>query len=264
MLLAATTLASFMTQPLLAAELRTHEAVYDLKLAEPTDQISAVDARIALQLTKKECDSFGLDYRFVARFHQDDEVTVTDQSTRTHERTDGSQMTFTTQTLVDGTAQERVEGKASTAGASTTVIYSEPVQRESTIPSASFPLQHIARLIERAEAGERIVEAKLFDGDAEAEKGLTTTSIITSSAESPTAAIADAVRGLKSWLVTESYYNADSDDDGQPIFETRYRLFENGVSDELVMNFGAYTLEGRLTRLSYLEPVPCTAPGRPN
>ncbi|WP_062010929.1 EipB family protein [Aureimonas sp. AU4] len=256
-LLAATALAALAAQPSLAEPLRAHEAVYELKLAEPTDQISAVDARIALQLTRKDCDTFALDYRFVARFHQEDEITVTDQGTRTQERLDGSVLAFDTQTLVDGTAQERVEGEAKNDAGATKVQYKEPVQREASIPLASFPLQHTARLIARARAGDRIVEAKLFDGDAEAEKGLTTTSVITSSNGPPTPAIAESVRGLKSWLVTESYFNADSDDDGQPIFETRYRLFENGVSDELTMNFGAYTLEGRLSRLSYLDPAEC-------
>lgn len=246
------------------AELRPHEAVYDLRLAEPTDQISAVDARIALQLIRKDCDAFSLDYRFVARFHQETEITVTDQSTRSQEKVDGSALTFDTQTLVDGTAQERVEGQASTSGDTTTVRYKAPVDREAEIPAASFPLQHTARLIERARAGEKIVEAKIFDGDAEAEKGLTTTSVITPSDGPPTPAIADAVKGLASWLISESYYNADSDDDGQPIFETRYRLFENGVSDELTMNFGAYALEGRLNHLSYLDPAPCLPAGSSN
>lgn len=249
------------TQVAGAAELRSHEAVYDLKLAEPTDQISAIDARIALQLTRADCKATDLDYRFVARFHEESEITVTDQRTKTQETTDGRSMRFDTQTLVDGVEQQAVRGTATTEQNTTTVRYEAPVSREAKIDGASFPFGHTARLIDRAIAGDRFLEARLFDGDAEAEKGLTTTSIITPNDAAPTAAAASGVEGLRSWRITESYFNADSDDDGQPVFETRYRLYENGVSDELTLNFGSYTIEGNLTRLDYKDQPNCDTAG---
>ncbi|MBB3998701.1 EipB family protein [Aureimonas pseudogalii] len=243
-----------------AVDLVPHEAVYELSLAEPSDDIESVDARIALQLKRDTCAAMALDYRFVARFHQNDEITVTDQQTISRETLDGSRFDFETKTLVDGSEQETVRGQASSNAGGTSVAFTEPVTREATIALSRFPLQHTADLIQKAIAGERVVEAKIFDGDNEPDKNLVTTSLIApAKVDAPSnPVIAEKVAGLRSWRVTESYFNEDSDRDGLPIFETRYRLFENGVTDDLFMNFGAYALSGKIGRLQYLGEATCT------
>ncbi|RIY01561.1 DUF1849 family protein [Aureimonas flava] len=246
-----------------AADLQPHEAVYDLALVSQTADFNSVDGRIALQLKTDACAALSLDYRFVARFHEDDELTVTDQQTLSKETRDGKRYEFRTRTLVDGTEQSVVEGVAVNDAEATHVRFETPVKRETELPLSVFPLGHTAKLIDRALAGDRMVQAKLFDGDDDADKLLTTTSLIlpAKSGERPAdAGIAGLLDGLRSWNITESYYNSDSDDDGMPVFETRYRLYENGVTDRLRLDFGEYTLEGGLARLSYYgRPTGCPA-----
>jgi hypothetical protein len=246
-----------------AADLQPHEAVYDLTLASQTSNFNSVDGRIALQLKPDACDALSLDYRFVARFHEDDELTVTDQQTLAKETRDGKRYEFRTRTVVDGAEQGVVEGVATNGGDATAVSYTSPVKRETKLPLSVFPLGHTARLIDRALAGERLVEANLFDGDDDADKHLTTTSLILPAKKDETPAkpeVARTLDGLRSWNVTESYYNSDSDGDGMPIFETSYRLYENGVTDRLKLDFGDYTLEGGLARLTYYDrPTGCPA-----
>lgn len=245
-----------------AAGLVPHEAVYELKLASQPDTIASVDARIALQLKPDGCEGLSLDYRFVARFHQSDEITVTDQQTLSRESRIGDRFEFETKTLVDGAPQETVKGTAENAGGATRVAFTKPVERKAELPLANFPLHHTNVLIESALAGKRVVEAKIFDGDNEPDKNLTTTALIVPTkvgeASEPNAAIRDRVEGLRSWRITESYFNDDSNGDGLPIFETRYRLYENGVTDELYMDFGDYALAGKLGRLEYLADGTCT------
>ncbi|MCB8840432.1 EipB family protein [Aurantimonas sp. VKM B-3413] len=65
------------------------------------------------------------------------------------------------------------------------------------------------------------------------------------------------LKGLKSWRVSESYYNSDSDPDGLPIFQTRYTLYENGVSDDLLLKFDGYALAGGLSSLDLLPRPDC-------
>ncbi|WP_182084550.1 DUF1849 family protein [Aureimonas sp. ME7] len=249
---------AFDAAPAKAFDLQPHEAVYDLELATQTQNFSQVEGRIALQLKPDTCSGFVLDYRFLARFHEEDELTVTDQQTLAKETRDGKRYEFRTRTIVDGTEQGVVEGTASNEGAQTSVTYTSPVQRETTLPLSVFPLGHTAQLAERAKAGDRVVQSKLFDGDDEAEKQLTTTAVLfPAKAEDVPAKpeIATLVEGLRAWNVTESYFNDDSNDDGMPIFETRYRLYENGVSDKLYLDFGDYTLKGDLSRLQYYDPA---------
>lgn len=243
-----------------ANTLAPHEAVYELTLDQPGSGINGAEGRIALQLKNETCEAMDLDYRFVVRFQEDTELTVTDQHTLSKESRSGDRFEFETKTSIDGAPQETVKGRARIEGDKTRIDYELPVSRQTEIAKAAFPLGHTAQIIEKAKAGRRIFETRLFDGDNEAEKGLTTTAIITpgngKQADAPQPAISASLAGLRSWMIVESYYNKDSDRDGMPIFETRYRLYENGVSDELTMDFGAYTLKGRLSRLELLEN-PC-------
>ena len=52
--------------PAAAAPLRPHQAVYDLSLAGQTEDILAVEGRIAFTLNAKACGDYDLDYRFAA------------------------------------------------------------------------------------------------------------------------------------------------------------------------------------------------------
>ena len=63
----------------LAVELAPHRGVYDLSLAEHTLGLTGVEGRIAIDLSAPSCEAYDLDYRFVARFGEEDEVTLTDQ-----------------------------------------------------------------------------------------------------------------------------------------------------------------------------------------
>lgn len=241
-----------------AAPLVPHEAVYELTLASQTDQLVAVDARIAMQLKQESCDLYDLDYRFVARFSQESEMILTDQRTLATESIAGDRFDFETKTFVDGDEQKTVSGTAANTVEETEVTMTAPVARNFSLPLARFPLQHTARLIEDGRAGRRIVETRLFDGDENAEKDLTTTAVILP--EPDDAAGRPELAGLRSWRIDESYFNDESDVDGMPIFRTRYTLYENGVTDALYLDFGDYALEGRLSRLEFYEPPNSCAP----
>ena len=79
-------------------------------------------------------------------------------------------------------------------------------------------------------------------------------------AEAPMAADvspASQLSGLRSWRISESFYDSDSDADGMPVFETAYTLYENGISDDLVLSFDGYRLAGGLASLDLLDVPTC-------
>ncbi|MFD2239015.1 EipB family protein [Aureimonas populi] len=229
-----------------AVPLAPHKAIYDLSLSSQTEDLVSVEGRIAMDLTMETCGRYDLDYRFVARFGQEGEQTLTDQRTRASEAADGASFEFETYTYVDGAEQNRIQGTAQTRDERTQVQMALPVERGFELPPAYFPLGHTAALIRKAMQGERIVQMNLFDGDDQGDKELTTTAILSPLGASQAAGF----EGLRGWRVDESYFNADSDADGLPIFHTRYTLYENGVTDEIYMDFGEYALEGSLSELT--------------
>ena len=280
--------------------LAPHQAVYNLSLDGETSGIVGAEGRIAMKLRTDRCDLYNLDYRFVARFQQEQEFTLTDQQTNSTENRDGTEFEFSTRTFVDGSPEKEIRGKARTYDDATTVSMEAPVASNFALPRSAFPMQHTAELIAKAEAGEQIVETRLFDGDDDAQKLLTSTSIITPNppavaqnegqaaqatdapdlpgqpisapqtvkpdgslaveegeAPTPKTEIQNLLSGLKSWRISESYYNSDSDPDGMPIFQTSYVLYENGVSDDLRLDFGTYVFAGSLSQLALFDPISC-------
>ncbi|KQT60308.1 MULTISPECIES: EipB family protein [unclassified Aureimonas] len=271
-----TTVASLADTPRTIVPLAPHQAIYELRLADRTDDIASADGRIAMALKSETCGVYKLDYRFVARFQQEQEITQTDQQTVSTENVAGTEFDFSTKTFVDGTAEKEVVGEARQDGNATKVVMTEPEERSFALPLSRFPMQHTRELIEKAKAGQQIVEARLFDGDDDSEKLLTSTAIISAhepAAATPEAAkpedaaaaarqalqagIRSALAGLRSWRVSEAYYNSDSDPDGLPVFRTSYVLYENGVSDELKLDFGDYVFAGSLSKLDLLDLPKC-------
>ena len=240
-----------------ASPLVPHEAVYELSLAAPSEDFVGIEGRIAFQLKQESCEAFDLDYRFVARFQQAGETLLTDQRTLARETVDGTDFTFETTTFVDGAEQSRTSGRATNDGEGTDVSMTAPVERIFDLPLSRFPLTHTGELITRARASERIIESRLFDGDEAAEKLLTTTAIVFPlDTDTDTNDRPEELRGLAAWRVDESYYNAESDSDGSAIFRTLYTLYENGVSDDLTLDFGDYALTGSLSQLTYFGVPP--------
>ncbi len=256
--------ALWLTAPAGAVELQPHRASYDLKLTGQSEEVEGGEGRIAIELARPSCESYSLEYRFVARFVQASEITVTDQRTNSTEAADGRRFTFETRTLLDGNEQSEIRGSAVNENGATVVTMEAPASRRIELPASIFPMQHTENLVAAALAGRSVVETPLFDGDDEAEKLLTSTAIITPVAKPSSGQSKDvrpdkgaALKDMRAWRVTESFYNKDSNEDGMPIFETAFTLFENGVSDDLVMKFEGYSFEGGLASLDYLEAPAC-------
>ena len=252
-----------------AATLAPHRAVYDIVLTSKSMDLVDGSGRIAIELRQETCGKFDLDYRFVARFEREDATVVTDQQTVSTEDNVANTFTFETKTFVDSAPAWVIRGKAVNSGTSTKVELEEPEVRSFELPLSVFPSAHTMELIERAKAGERIVETKLFDGDNEADKLLSTTAIIspvgdatsfgegTGQADDVAREVPDELRGLQAWRVDESYYNSDSDPDGLPLFETTCILYENGVSGSIAFDTGDYGFSGALSSLHLLDGAGC-------
>ncbi|ORE98096.1 DUF1849 family protein [Aurantimonas sp. 22II-16-19i] len=73
-------------------------------------------------------------------------------------------------------------------------------------------------------------------------------------------AIAARLAGLAAWRISESFYNSDSNENGLPVFETIYTLFENGVTGNQILKFDGYALKTRLVSLDMQAAAACPAP----
>jgi hypothetical protein len=60
-----------------------------------------------------------------------------------------------------------------------------------------------------------------------------------------------------SWPVAISYYETNGREDAVPSYELSFLLHANGVSRKLHINYGEFSVTGRLDKLEYLPSTPC-------
>ena len=61
---------------------------------------------------------------------------------------------------------------------------------------------------------------------------------------------------VASWPVSIGYFDA-KEGDLTPSYQIDFRLYENGVSRELLIDYGSFSVYGTLTALEYLKASEC-------
>ncbi|MCV0396465.1 MAG: cell envelope integrity EipB family protein [Rhizobiaceae bacterium] len=250
--------------PALAAGtmLAPHRAVYDLDLDRSSDRsgITGISGRMVYEFDGSECDGYTVTFRFVTRIDTDEQSRVTDQQTTTYEDGKGKSFDFVTKSFVDQTLDKEVRGRAELDDGTTRVRLEKPAAETLELDATQFPTQHLTELIEKAQAGETFYETTLFDGSEDANEVMLTTVIIgredrTDKADPEFGAVA---KEEPFWPVSIAYFDGPDDDQAgeeTPVYHISFKLHENGVTRDLVMDYGDFAMTGRLVDLEML-PAP--------
>ena len=137
-----------------------------------------------------------------------------------------------------------------------------------------FPTQHSLALQRAARAGQKHLDVRVYDGSEQGQGFYQTHSFIgrkipplnkaaairkkTKGAQKSRKLAALGLSGLASWPVAVSYFNiTEKHDDNLPVYELSFRMFENGVSSAMLMNYGHFSVYGTLGQVKYLRHKPC-------
>ncbi|NWG45019.1 MAG: DUF1849 family protein [Alphaproteobacteria bacterium] len=254
--------------PAMAAPFAPHKAVYKLESLDLGDGagLSGADGAISLEW-KLTCEGFVTNQRMITRlFGLDGEVQLGDLTVSTFEPSDFSSLRFTIQSLSEGTLAEDYFGTARKGReeAPGEIAYTRPETQTAPLPAkAVFPSEHALGILSSAGEGKRWHEAVVFEGGAPEEIYRVITFIGNrrtgdaggEGAAGPQAAQA-ALAGLSFWPVTLTYYDLELGD-GLPRYEARFHLYENGVSDELTLDYGSFSVHGTLRELEILDRPSC-------
>lgn len=261
--LAALAVASLAPAQAAGVQLSPHRAVYAVELEDATERsgITGMRGRIVYEFRGSACDGYTTNFRFVTQVAARGGARVTDQQTTTFEEADGSAFRFVTRTFIDQRPDRTIEGTAEQADDATVVTLTEPEADELRLDPATFPTAHMIDLIERATAGERFYEKKLFDGSDDADTVMTTTVIIGPSkadeADDPDAigAVADApFRNVSVAYFDES---EQSEGEGLPEYRIAFKMHDNGITRSLKMDYGDFSLSGTMEELELFELEDC-------
>lgn len=244
--------------PEAALSLVPHRAVYDLKLKDVSDRsgIEGMFGRMVYEFTGSACAGFTTNFRFVTKIDTGEEQRVTDQQTTTFENLHSGQFRFDTKSFTDEKMDKQVAGEARDDSAGVKVDLAKPDKREVQLTASQFPTAHMLDVIEHAKKGERFFEARLFDGSEDGDQSLLTSTIVgaqqTPKADDADAGSAGEFAKKSYWPVTIAYYNEDAKEDTTPVYRMSFKLYDNGITRDLTMDYGDFVLSGTLSKLEVL------------
>ncbi|XUY28025.1 cell envelope integrity EipB family protein [Agrobacterium sp. rho-8.1] len=249
--------------PATVPNLISHRAVYDLELKDASDRsgIEGMTGRMVYEFTGSSCKGYKTDFRFVTQINTGDAVRLTDQQTTTFEDVASKKFTFETKSFTDEKLDKEVTGSAADENGAMKIDLTKPDARKIDLVAGEFPTEHMVQVIENAKLGKRIFESRVFDGSDDGDESLITSTLV-GKEQAPADGDADAGQAgdfakTSFWPVTIAYYNDKAGADSLPIYRMSFKLYDNGITRDLTMDYGDFVLTGKLAKLDILKPESC-------
>lgn len=243
----------------LAANITPHTAIYDLKLIDASKRsgITSIDGRMVYEIVGSKCSGYTVNFRMLRKISNNETQRYADSFVKTFEDLSTNYFSFSSESLIDMQKDNETMGEA-VRGPKGLDIMLAGADEKITADHALYPTEHLIELLAKANAGETLFEAKLFDGSGEGKEPVLTTSLIGKQRKNTDVALIKSVReatkNTKFWPVTISYYENAGDGDQLPIYRFKSMLHENGIWRSLIMDFGEFSLAGTLSDI-VLQPI---------
>jgi hypothetical protein len=250
--------------------LAPHRAVYDMKLERTNASagISALTGRMVFELKGSACSGYEQTMRFVTEtLDQSGKPAVTDQRSVFKEEAETGRFSFRTRQYRNQRLTETTIGSAARGRdpARLDIRIEQPKSKKISINEpVLFPVEHSIRLLEAAQSGKSLFAVNLYDGSDKGEKVYQTTAAL--GPRKPAGVnrglgedgVAKSLDGLAAWPISLSYFEIDGKRrDAVPSYELSFLYFENGVSRKLFIDYGTFSMSGRLIKLTMLPVEEC-------
>jgi EipB-like len=251
-----------------AASLAPHRAFYVLEADRLDDKggITAIAGKLAYEITGNDCDGYAVNYRVANRYVQGEGSPQTvDIQMTSFESGDGRELDMKQKSYNNGSLDSETRVKASKpkeGGVGSGELEAKENKTFEILADAIFPTAWQKQLMIAAEKGESRAAAVVFEGSDDQKS---TRAIGFIGAKKPVgkmtlgadAATLDGLNKLPFWPVTVSYYNLDAKGDEPPTYSASFNMLENGVSTDLILDYGTYALKGKLEKIEMLKAETC-------
>jgi hypothetical protein len=258
------TIALAQTAPPLRNIIAPHRAIYDITLARTDDGsgVSSAAGRMVFEITGSACDGYTMRQRMVVNIGDEEgNLGKLDFRIATFESGDGDVYNFDTRTTVNEEIVEAVEGEARRLGADIEVKLTQPLEKTVVLDGNTlFPSQYMQAIIDAALADRNFLSVDIYEGAGTGEATDAAAAIIggalRSDQEGP------LTRGIRHWPVSVGYFDEEGTDSAHqgeelPTYQMSFTLYENGVTNDLIMDYGDYALAGSLEQIEPLGRPDC-------
>jgi EipB-like len=244
-----------------------HRAIYEMTATNIDKKSGIISATglLAFEISGSTCDGWTSTYRIATRYVRNEKgEQLTDTQVSNWEAGDGgeyhmeekqlSNRQLVSQTNLSATLKSGEEGE---------VHATRPVEKDVKIPKdVIFPLKHEMHLIAAATEGKEYDSSTVFEGSDE----LKSNRAITVIGKMQTVQLnslgideksATLLTQSPAWPMSVAYYPANPKAADAPDYQTSFTMFANGVSTNLLFDYGAYAMRGKLTKLEFLPVSKC-------
>ena len=258
----------FMAAPAFAqgdqSPLAPHRAVYDLRLlkASGSSAPTAASGRIVYDFTGSTCEGYTVAFRqYTELTPSEGEARPSDMRSTTFESADHKTFRFRVEHLDGNRITSTVDGTATRSGdGALSLAMKQPAPMQADMDQdAVFPTDMMLQALKAAQAGQPILALKVFDGSDGGDKVYHTMSVISKPVMEglPDATKnVPAMKDMRRWNVRVSYFDVEKVD-APPVYMLSFQMWENGVSSDLVIDYGDFQLKGEMTSIDMLPGEPC-------
>jgi len=246
-----------------------HRAVYDLELGETrgSSNVETMRGRIVYDFSGNACDGYALKFRQVTQIGvSGGGQNTSDLRSATFEDDHGKSFRFASQNYINQKLDTSIDGQADrTDSGEVGVSLKQPKTATFQLPQGvTFPTLQMKEIVGAALAGESVFESKIYDGSDGGEKVFSTLAVIGKkiAADKPregAAAEHKELDGVDRWPVTISYFDPTKSTVGEqtPVYSMSFDLYANGISGNIRLDYGDFTLKGKMSSLEFLPQGKC-------
>ena len=243
------------------AEIAPHRALYTMSLGSARTDSGIVDARGTMDYEWGEtCDGWTIEQRYRLKMHYANAHDVDIASSFvTWESKDGLRYRFNQRETRNGEVDQEIRGEAQLDGHGKGGVaeFSKPQQQTMKLaPGVLFPSAHTILLIDKARAGEKFLTRLVFDGAAD-ENAVQVSAVIGAKVPpEPAPNKFGALVARPGWRIRLAFFPVDPNAE-EPDYELGMRLLDNGVSRDMVIDYGDYSIHAQLDDIEPLSKPRC-------
>ena len=234
-------------------EMAAHRALYSLSL-DPANRgdIAAASGTMGYEVIDA-CEGWTVRQRLRMRVTDNEGHDIEMLSDyATWEAKSGLSFSFHMKQMTEGAITSQTDGtaKLTRRGGPGDVRYTTPDEATKALPAGTlFPMAHTAAIIAAARDGKKFLAVPLFDGTVD--DGAQDSSVAILDWKKPLPNKYLDLSGLHSTRVRLAFFDR-APSTITPDYQVGMRYWENGVADQMQMNFGDFTVNARITEYAPL------------
>ncbi len=238
--------------PLRATELAAHRAHYDLTLERGRGDVIAASGSMDYDVADA-CDAWAVRQRLhMVLTGRDGSETEMLSDYTTIETKDGSSLRFRLRQSNAGEPPSEIAGNAIIGKDGGEANYTAPEAATKKLPSGTLlPMMHTEALIMAAKAGKKFIAIPVFDGTGA--EGAQNSTVAIVNWEPPRRGTWPGLADLSSGRMRIAFFDRQSSSQ-QAEYEVSMRYYENGVADDMSMDFGEFVMAAKLKDLVVPKP----------